>query len=149
MLKKTLALAILSGMSFAASAVTVDLRHEYIDSGSNADRVAVSHRFDNGLGFGVEAKWKTGGDTDKQDRPFNEIVGNGHEESINWRWKATDNIALTQALILKVKIAPPFTNRICMRNTALITASMWLLAIVMNIPAYRRLRATAVVWTIK
>ncbi|VFS63095.1 Uncharacterised protein [Kluyvera cryocrescens] len=46
MLKKTLALAILSGMSFAASAVTVDLRHEYIDSGSNADRVAVSHRFD-------------------------------------------------------------------------------------------------------
>ena len=54
MLKKTLALAILSGMSFAASAVTVDLRHEYIDSGSNADRVAVSHRFDNGLGFGVE-----------------------------------------------------------------------------------------------
>jgi hypothetical protein len=147
MLKKTLALAILSGMSFAASAVTVDLRHEYIDSGSNADRVAVSHRFDNGLGFGVEAKWKTGGDTDKQDRPFNEIVGNGHEESINWRWKATDNIALTQALILKVKTAPPFTNRICMQYS-FDNGFYVLLAIVMNIPAYRRLRATAVV-TIK
>lgn len=64
----------------------------------NADRVAVSHRFDNGLGFGVEAKWKTGGDTDKQDRPFNEIVGNGHEESINWRWKATDDFALNPEL---------------------------------------------------
>ncbi|MEZ2583225.1 oligogalacturonate-specific porin KdgM family protein [Kluyvera intermedia] len=103
MFKKVLALAVLSSMSFAASAVTVDLRHEYIDSGSNADRVAVSHRFDNGLGFGVEAKWKTGGDTDKQDRPFNEIVGNGHEESINWRWKATDNIALTPGFNIESK----------------------------------------------
>jgi len=53
-------------MSFAASAVTVDLRHEFIDGGksdkSNADRVSVSHRFDNGFGFSVEAKWKSGGD---------------------------------------------------------------------------------------
>ena len=51
MFKKSLLLASLISASFAASAVTVDLRHEYIDSGSNADRVAVSHRFDNGFGF--------------------------------------------------------------------------------------------------
>ena len=50
MFKKSLLLASLISASFAASAVTVDLRHEYIDSGSNADRVAVSHRFDNGFG---------------------------------------------------------------------------------------------------
>jgi len=101
MFKKSLVLASLISASFAAQAVTVDLRHEYKDSGSNADRVAVSHRFDNGLGFGVEAKWKTGGDD--ENRPFNEIVGNGHEESINWRWKATDNIALTPGFNIESK----------------------------------------------
>ncbi|EQA5707415.1 oligogalacturonate-specific porin KdgM family protein, partial [Cronobacter sakazakii] len=53
MFKKALVLAVLCGSSFAAQAVTVDLRHEYIDSGINADRVAVSHRFDNGFGFSV------------------------------------------------------------------------------------------------
>lgn len=77
MFKKSLLLASLISASFAASAVTVDLRHEYIDSGSNADRVAVSHRFDNGFGFSVEAKWKSGGD--KADQPFADVVGNGHE----------------------------------------------------------------------
>ncbi|WP_218120810.1 oligogalacturonate-specific porin KdgM family protein, partial [Klebsiella pneumoniae] len=55
MLKRSLVLAALCGMSFAATAVTIDLRHEFIDGGksdkSNADRVSVSHRFANGLGF--------------------------------------------------------------------------------------------------
>lgn len=99
MIKKTLALAVLSGMSFAASAVTVDLRHEYIDSGSNADRVAVSHRFDNGFGFSVEAKWKSGGD--KADQPFSDVVGNGHEDQISWRWKANKNFSLTPAFTIE------------------------------------------------
>ena len=86
MLKKTLALAVLCGASFAASAVTVDLRHEFIDGGktdkSNADRVSVSHRFANGVGFSVEAKWKSGGDN--TDKPYADFIGNGHEESISW-----------------------------------------------------------------
>lgn len=42
MLKRSLVLAALCGMSFAATAVTIDLRHEFIDGGksdkSNADR---------------------------------------------------------------------------------------------------------------
>lgn len=101
MLKNTLILASLIGASFAAQAVTVDLRHEYIDNGTNADRVAVSHRFDNGLGFGVEAKWKSGGDN--ADQPLTEIVGNGHEESLNWRWKATDNFALNPGINIESK----------------------------------------------
>ena len=99
MFKKSLLLASLISASFAASAVTVDLRHEYIDSGSNADRVAVSHRFDNGFGFSVEAKWKSGGD--KADQPVADVVGNGHEDQISWRWKATDNIALTPAFTIE------------------------------------------------
>lgn len=84
MFARSLALAALCGMSFAASAVTVDLRHEFIDGGksdkSNADRVSVSHRFANGFGFSVEAKWKSGGDNTSQ--PYSDFVGNGHEESI-------------------------------------------------------------------
>lgn len=97
MFNKTLALAVLCGASFAASAVTVDLRHEFIDGGktdkSNADRVAVSHRFANGFGFSVEAKWKSGGDN--TDKPYADYVGNGHEESISWQWKANKNFSVT------------------------------------------------------
>lgn len=99
MLKKALGVAVLCGVSVVAQAVTVDLRHEYIDSGINADRVAVSHRFDNGLGFSVEAKWKSGG-TNK-DEPFSDLVGSGHEDQISWRWKATPNISLTPALTVE------------------------------------------------
>ncbi|WP_342323719.1 oligogalacturonate-specific porin KdgM family protein [Kosakonia sp. BYX6] len=101
MFKKTLALASLLGATFASQAVTVDLRHEYIDSGSNADRVAVSHRFANGVGFGVEAKWKSGGDD--ADKPLTEIVGNGHEESINYRWAVTKNFALNPGFNIESK----------------------------------------------
>ena len=99
MLKKALALAVLCGTSIAAQAVTVDLRHEYIDAGTNADRVVVSHRFDNGLGFSVEAKWKSGG-TDKE-QPFADLVGNGHEDKIDWRWKPNKNFALTPGLAVE------------------------------------------------
>ena len=90
MFNKSLVVASLIGTSFASQAVTVDLRHEYIDSGANADRVSVSHRFANGVGFSVEAKWKSGGD--KADQPFADVVGNGHEDQISWRWKATENM---------------------------------------------------------
>jgi len=101
MFKKSLVLASLIGASFAAQAVTVDLRQEYIDTGTNADRVSVSHRFDNGFGFSVEAKWKSGGD--KTDQPFSDMVGNGHEDQISWRWKANDNISLTPGFTVESK----------------------------------------------
>ncbi|WP_435927703.1 oligogalacturonate-specific porin KdgM family protein [Dryocola sp. BD613] len=97
MLKKTLAVALLCGTSIAAQAVTVDLRHEFIDGGkadaTNADRVAVSHRFANGFGFSVEAKWKSGGDN--TDQPYSDFIGNGHEESVSWQWKANQNFSVT------------------------------------------------------
>lgn len=96
MLKKALGVVVLCGVSVVAQAVTVDLRHEYVDAGLHGDRALVSHRFENGLGFSVEAKWKSGG-TDK-DQPFADLVGSGHEESINWRWAANKNIALTPGL---------------------------------------------------
>ncbi|MCD9456707.1 KdgM family porin OmpK26 [Klebsiella pneumoniae] len=103
MLKRSLVLAALCGMSFAATAVTIDLRHEFIDGGksdkSNADRVSVSHRFANGLGFTVEAKWRSGGDNGSQ--PYSDVVGNGHEDTISWRWKATSNLFLTPGFTIE------------------------------------------------
>lgn len=85
MIKKALGIALLCGTGFAAQAVTVDMRHEYTDNGQNKDRVSVSHRFANGFGFSVEAKWKSGGD--KQDQLFADFIGNGHEESISWLFR--------------------------------------------------------------
>lgn len=103
MFKKSLVLAALCGMSFAASAVTVDLRHEFIDGGdkdkTNADRVSVSHRFANGFGFSVEAKWKSGGDN--TDQPYADFIGNGHEETISWQWKANNNFSLTPGFAIE------------------------------------------------
>ena len=87
MFKKSLVMIALCGASFAASAVTVDLRHEFIDGGktdkTNADRVSVSHRFANGFCFLVEPKRKLG--WDNIDQPFSDFVGNGHAESISYQ----------------------------------------------------------------
>lgn len=142
MFARSLALAALCGMSFAASAVTVDLRHEFIDGGktdkTNADRVSVSHRFANGFGFSVEAKWKSGGDNTSQ--PYSDFVGNGHEESISWQWKANKNFSVTPGSILKVTIAAQSTSRICACNTASIMVSTLLPVIVMTTLATRRMQ---------
>lgn len=96
MFKKSLVMMALCGASFAASAVTVDLRHEFIDGGktdkTNADRVSVSHRFANGFGFSVEAKWKSGGDNTNQ--PYADFVGNGHEETISYQYKFNKNFSV-------------------------------------------------------
>lgn len=135
MFNKSLVLASLIGASFAAQAVTVDLRHEYIDNGANADRVAVSHRFANGFGFSVEAKWKSGGD--KADQPFADVVGNGHEDQISWRWKATDNIALTPAFTIESNDSRTIINRTCTCNTASIMVFTWRHVTATNIPVIR------------
>ncbi len=139
MLKRSLVLAALCGMSFAATAVTIDLRHEFIDGGksdkSNADRVSVSHRFANGLGFTVEAKWRSGGDNGSQ--PYSDVVGNGHEDTISWRWKATSNFSSPPGLPLRATTAAPSTSRTSTCNTASTTASMSPLAIAMNTPVIR------------
>ncbi len=139
MLKRSLVLAALCGMSFAATAVTIDLRHEFIDGGksdkSNADRVSVSHRFANGLGFTVEAKWRSGGDNGSQ--PYSDVVGNGHEDTISWRWKATSNFSSPPGLPLRATTAAPSTSRTCTRSTVSTTASMSPLAIAMSTPATR------------
>ncbi|MCH5049950.1 oligogalacturonate-specific porin KdgM family protein [Pectobacterium aquaticum] len=78
---KLLALAVTSLISVNAMAVTIDYRHEMKDTPKNdhRDRLSMSHRFANGFGLSVEAKWRQSGKDDTPNKPFNETVSNGTE----------------------------------------------------------------------
>ncbi|MFT8210133.1 MAG: oligogalacturonate-specific porin KdgM family protein [Symbiopectobacterium sp.] len=78
---KLLALAVTSIVSVNAMAVTIDYRHEMKDtpSADHKDRLSVSHRFANGFGLSVEARWKQSGKDDSVNKPFSEPVSNGTE----------------------------------------------------------------------
>ncbi|WP_256611390.1 oligogalacturonate-specific porin KdgM family protein [Vibrio ostreae] len=63
---------------------------------SHKDRVAVSHRFANGVGFEVEAKWASNNkDGELNQDPFSEFAGNGQQANISYRYKLTDSLSLT------------------------------------------------------
>ncbi|TCV94376.1 oligogalacturonate-specific porin KdgM family protein [Biostraticola tofi] len=94
---KLLTLGVAAVLCANAGAVSVDLRHEYTDdSRANKDRVLVAHRFDNGFGFSVEAKAKSGGDDEQ--KPFNDMVDNGSEYDINYQYKLTPEVNLQPGL---------------------------------------------------
>ncbi|KHT23256.1 oligogalacturonate-specific porin KdgM family protein [Pectobacterium carotovorum] len=78
---KLLALAVTSLISVNAMAVTIDYRHEMKDTAKNdhRDRLSMSHRFANGFGLSVEAKWRQSDKDGTPNKPFNETVSNGTE----------------------------------------------------------------------
>lgn len=80
---KSLALAVTSLISINAMAVTIDYRHEMKDTPKNdhRDRLLISHRFANGFGLSVEAKWKNGEPSQETtpNKPYHETVSNGTE----------------------------------------------------------------------
>lgn len=83
--------------AFYSSAVTLDFRHEYYeDSKSHRDRILVSHRFANGLGFSVEGKFKSGGDS--ADKPFSDIVDNGSEYSVSYQHNLLAQLSIQPGL---------------------------------------------------
>ncbi|WP_034945218.1 oligogalacturonate-specific porin KdgM family protein [Erwinia oleae] len=84
--KRNIILSTLLLVALPVSAVTLDYRHEWQDiSRSHKDRVSVSHRFASGLGFSLETKWRSGGDNTNQ--PYNDVVSNGTESSLNYQYK--------------------------------------------------------------
>lgn len=100
MKKKCLVCVLGCSLSFSASAVTIDFRHEYTDDSKvHKERILISHRFASGLGFSVESKVKSGGD--HQDRPFNDIVDNGTEYNINYQYKITPAFNIQPGFILE------------------------------------------------
>ncbi|MBJ7220669.1 MULTISPECIES: oligogalacturonate-specific porin KdgM family protein [unclassified Brenneria] len=78
---KLLALAVTSLVSINAMAVNIDYRHEMKDTPKNdhRDRLLMSHRFANGFGLSVEAKWRQSSADTTPNKPFNETVSNGTE----------------------------------------------------------------------
>lgn len=88
-------------MTFSASAVTIDIRHEYLDDNKyHRDRIQVSHRFANGFGFFVEGKFKSGGNS--ADKPFSDIVDNGSEYSLNYTYQISPNSVFNPGWSLKL-----------------------------------------------
>lgn len=72
-----------------AQAITLDYRHEVTDvSTQNKDRLMISDRFANGLGYSVETKVKSGGDNENE--AYNDMVSNGAEFSVTYQFKPFD-----------------------------------------------------------
>ena len=77
--------------SASSQALTLDLRHEWLDdTRQQKDRILISHRFDNGFGLSFEDKWRSG---DKNpNEPFNRMVGNGTETTLTYQYKISQKL---------------------------------------------------------
>ncbi|WP_162473640.1 oligogalacturonate-specific porin KdgM family protein [Serratia microhaemolytica] len=88
-------------VSGTLQATTIDYRHEYLaDTEQHADRVRISHRFANQLGFALEAKWgskSSSGDS----RLFENNYAKGHEFELSYSYKFDDRLTLTPALVME------------------------------------------------
>lgn len=84
----------------SAGAVTLDYRHEFTDDDkTNKDRFLITHRFDNGFGFGLEAMWKNGGN--HESKPFNNMVDSGTESTVSYQYKITDNLNVQPNFVMQ------------------------------------------------
>ncbi|HBV77062.1 MULTISPECIES: oligogalacturonate-specific porin KdgM family protein [Vibrio] len=96
-MKKILSLSLLAVAITSTSvfATTINIRHEWKPEfgdkeQGNADRIAVSHRFANGIGFEVEAKWKS-----NNEAAFSNLSGNGQQANLSYRYKLSESFTLT------------------------------------------------------
>ncbi|SIR33828.1 oligogalacturonate-specific porin [Aeromonas sp. RU39B] len=81
----------LLGSAATAHAATINYRHEYVpESGQHKDRMAVSHRLANGVGFGVEAKWKNAASNESYWDFFNNVTPDGSVFTLNYQYKLND-----------------------------------------------------------
>lgn len=99
-MKKVLTSAILLALtSTAVNAMSLNVRHEFMDSKGNSDyqhkdRLVLDHRFANGIGLSAEVKWQN---------PKGEAFGleklssAGHETKISYNYKVTDTFTLQPA----------------------------------------------------
>ncbi|ETI59895.1 oligogalacturonate-specific porin KdgM family protein [Marinomonas profundimaris] len=92
---KILTAAALLGLTSATvSATSINIRHEFVpeydgQDAKHSDRIEISHRFSNGIGYGVEAKWKS-----QNDDAFGEQTGNGQQTNISYSYKLSDKLTL-------------------------------------------------------
>ncbi|MFV0574474.1 MAG: oligogalacturonate-specific porin KdgM family protein [Vibrio sp.] len=104
-MKKVLTLSVLAlaVISTTASAMSINLRHEYMDSdgdqGSrNRDRMTLAHTFANGIGISGEIKWQQEPNSDgDEDFGFGHLKSAGHETVVSYNYKVTDKFTLQPA----------------------------------------------------
>lgn len=70
----------------AAQALSLDVRHEYLDdSQQNKDRLLLSHRFANGVGLSVETKFRSGGNDER--KPMCHMRNSSNEYTLSYLQK--------------------------------------------------------------
>lgn len=76
---KLVMLAITLLVTLNTPAATIDYRHEFKDtsSGDHKECLLFSHRFEQGFGLSVEARWAQHTNDKTPNKPFNESVSNG------------------------------------------------------------------------
>lgn len=115
LLTSTLLLAL---SSTAAFATTINLRHEYMpdrEGDQHRDRITVSHRFDNGIGFSVEAKWRH-----HDDQFMSGVKSGGHEVGVSYNYKLNDMFTLQPSYAADAS-ATSTTHKYNIRTIAKIT----------------------------
>lgn len=100
---KITTLALLSITHFSTMAMSIDLRHEFMDTEQrdHKNRMLISHRFANGFGFSLEAKWKQDSSDSTPDKPFHEPVSNGTEAVVSYQYKVNDAFTLQPSFSLE------------------------------------------------
>jgi hypothetical protein len=109
---------IASVLSASAMAASINLRHEYMpdrDGDKHRDRITVAHRFDNGIGFSVEAKWKH-----VNDEIIKNMVSGGHEVGVSYNYKVNDRFTLQPAYAADVSSSST-THKFNLRGITKIT----------------------------
>lgn len=82
------------------NAATLDYRHEYLDdTEQHADRVRVSHRFGNQVGFALEGKWGSKASSGTSNL-FENNYSKGHEFEINYQYKVMPKFTLAPAFVI-------------------------------------------------
>lgn len=91
-------IGIISSIPMVSNATYVDIRHEYLDdSKANYDRVYVSHRFDSGFGFALEAISKSGGDD--SNKAFHDLEVQGNEYTANYQFNYYNTVIQPGAVL--------------------------------------------------
>ena len=86
-----------------AMAMSIDVRHEVSDTTKHdhKDRVLISHRFPNGFGLSLEAKWKQDSSKDKKGKAFHEQISNGTDIVASYLYQLNDTLNIQPGFSLE------------------------------------------------
>ncbi|GKW21900.1 porin [Pectobacterium araliae] len=123
---KILTMVVTSLISLSSMAVTIDYRHEMKDTAKNdhKDRLLMSHRFDNGFGLSMEAKWGQSDNDKTPNKPYNETVSTGTEVTASYQYKFNKTFGVETGLNM-VSSSKDNNYRPYVKGTANITDSLY------------------------